>query len=66
MVCYHCYARMNPDAASEGFWGFEMYFATLRAFQRAARRHGLDYCTRLLSVGHFRYRCPKENTCGGN
>lgn len=60
-LCYDCYAQMNPNADGEGFWGFEMYFANLRTYWEAARRHGLDYWTTLLSVGHFRYRCPCED-----
>ena len=60
-LCYDCYAQMNPDAEADGFWGFEMYFANLRTYWEAAARHGLDYWTTLLSVGHFRYRCPRED-----
>lgn len=61
LLCYDCYAQMNPDPDGNDFWGFEMYFANLRTYWEAACRHGLDYWTTLLSVGHFRYRCPQEN-----
>ncbi len=60
-LCYDCYAQMNPDADAEGFWGFEMYFTNLRTYWEAAVRRGIDYWTTLLSVGHFRYRCPRED-----
>ena len=60
-LSYDCYAQMNPDADGEDFWGFEMYFANLRTYWEAACRQGLDYWTTLLSVGHFRYRCPRED-----
>ncbi len=56
LLCYDCYAQMNPG--QEG-WG--MYFANLREYRDAAQRHGLPFWTTLLSVGHFRYRCPKED-----
>lgn len=61
LLCYDCYTQMNPDPGNHEFWGFEMYFANLRTYWEAARRHGLDYWTTLLSVGHFRYRCPTED-----
>ena len=38
-----------------------MYFTNLREFEAASRRHGIPYWTTLLSVGHFRYRCPRED-----
>jgi len=61
LLCYDCYAQMNPDPDADGFWGFEMYFANLRTYWQAAQRHDMDYWTTLLSVGHFRYRCPRED-----
>lgn len=61
LLCYDCYTQMNPEADGDAFWGFEMYFANLRTYWAAAQRHGLDYWTTLLSVGHFRYRCPRED-----
>lgn len=60
-LCYDCYTQMNPDPDGDAFWGFEMYFANLRAYWEAAARHNMDYWTTLLSVGHFRYRCPRED-----
>ena len=55
-LCYDCYSQMLP-----GTEGFEMYFINLREYGAAARRHNLTFWTTLLSVGHFRYRCPKED-----
>jgi hypothetical protein len=61
LLCYDCYAQMNPDSEDAEFAGFEMFFANLRAYHEAAQRHGIDFWTTLLSVGHFRYRCPRED-----
>ena len=61
LLCYDCYAQLNPEPDGETFEGFEMYFANLRTYREAACRHGLDFWTTLLSVGHFRYRCPTED-----
>ena len=55
-LCYDCYSQMNP-----GTEGWDMYFRNLREFHEAAQRHGIPFWTTLLSVGHFRYRCPKED-----
>ena len=55
-LCYDCYSQMNP-----GTEGWEMYFTNLREFREAAERNGVPYWTTLLSVGHFRYRCPRED-----
>ena len=59
-LCYDCYAQMNPDP-QDSPWGYEMYFRNLREYLDAGRRGGIDYWTTLLSVGHFRYRCPTED-----
>lgn len=56
LLCYDCYAQMNP-----GQEGWDMYFANLREFQAASRRHQIPFWTTLLSVGHFRYRPPQED-----
>lgn len=63
LLCYDCYAQMNPEADGDavGYWGWQMYFDNLWTFWQAAQRHELDYWTTLLSVGHFRYRCPTED-----
>lgn len=56
LLCYDCYSQMNP-----GTEGWDMYFRNLREYQEAGQRHGRPFWTTLLSVGHFRYRCPTED-----
>ena len=55
-LCYDCYSQMNP-----GQEGWDMYFRNLREYLDAGRRSGLCFWTTLLSVGHFRYRPPRED-----
>ena len=38
-----------------------MYFRNLRLYREAADRAGIIPWTTLLSVGHWRYRCPNED-----
>jgi len=52
-LCYDCYAQMNPGTS-----GWDMYFENLRLFREAAWRNRVPFWTTILSVGHFRYRCP--------
>jgi len=52
-LCYDCYAQMNPGTS-----GWDMYFENLRLYREAAWRNGVPFWTTILSVGHFRYRCP--------
>ena len=56
ILCYDCYAQMNPEED-----GTHMYFQNLRKFMEAADATGITPWTTLLSVGHFRYRCPNED-----
>ena len=56
ILCYDCYAQMNPEED-----GTHMYFTNLRKFMEAADATGITPWTTLLSVGHFRYRCPNED-----
>ncbi len=56
LLCYDCYAQMNP-----GLEGLDFYYTNLKKFSDAARDAGLVPWTTLLSVGHFRYRCPSED-----
>ena len=51
-----CYCQMNP-----GEDGVHAYFRNLRALREAADLTGVSPWTTLLSVGHFKYRCPNEN-----
>lgn len=55
-LCYDCYFQMNP-----GHEGWDAYFRNLREYSEASKRYGIPFWTTLLSVGHFRYRCPKED-----
>lgn len=54
--CYDHYGQMNPEES-----GTDNYFKNLNKFSNAALSAGIPYWTTLLSVGHFRYRCPKED-----
>ncbi len=56
LLCYDCYYQMNPGDA-----GVEQYFTNLNVFSQAAKELGIPLWTTLLSVGHFRYRCPSED-----
>lgn len=56
ILCYDCYVQMNP-----GGEGVDQYFKNLRKFSEAADAAGIVPWTTLLSVGHFRYRCPSED-----
>ena len=53
---YDRYSQLNP-----GEEGVEKYFRSLRVFREAADAAGVSPWTTLLSVGHFRYRCPNED-----
>lgn len=56
VLSYDCYTQMNP-----GEDGVHNYFQNLRLFREAADMTGVSPWTTLLSVGHFKYRCPNEN-----
>lgn len=56
VLCYDCYWQMNPEDS-----GTDSYFENLRYYTDAAKSAGADPWTTLLSVGHFRYRCPNED-----
>lgn len=56
ILCYDCYVQMNPNGE-----GVDQYFKNLRKFSEAADAAGIVPWTTLLSVGHFRYRCPNED-----
>lgn len=56
ILCYDCYTQMNPEEA-----GVHQYYTNLRKFSEAADATGILPWTTLLSVGHFRYRCPNED-----
>ncbi len=53
---YDRYSQLNP-----GEEGVHEYFTNLRLVREAADLTGVTPWTTLLSVGHFKYRCPSEN-----
>lgn len=53
LLCYDCYAQMNPGQS-----GWEDYFHNLRLYREASQRNGIPFWNTILSVGHYRYRCP--------
>jgi len=55
-LCYDYYSQMKP-----GTWGINKYFEHLREYHEAGKRHGIPFWVTLLSVGHWNYRCPKED-----
>ena len=58
-ISYDRYSQMDPPDASET--GVNEYYKSLRKFTEAARRNHAPLWVSNLSVGHFRYRCPKED-----
>jgi len=57
IVCYDCYSQMINDDG----WGVNLYYENLRHFYEAAKATGTRPWSTLLSVGHFRFRCPSED-----
>ena len=53
LISYDCYAQMNP-----GQNGWQNYYENLRLYREASLRNGVPFWNTILSVGHFRYRCP--------
>ena len=58
-LSYDRYSQMNPPDATES--GIHDYFQSLNYFMAAAKRNDIPLWVSNLSVGHFRYRCPKED-----
>jgi len=56
MFSYDCYAQMKEEDA-----GVEQYFANLYTFSKASLAAGIPLWNTVLSVGHFKYRCPSED-----
>lgn len=56
LLCYDCYAQMNP-----GEDGWKHYFENLRLYREASLRNGVPFWNTVLSVGHFKYRCPNAD-----
>jgi len=53
LISYDHYAQMNPGQS-----GWNGYFANLKLYREASLRNGVPFWNTILSVGHFRYRCP--------
>ena len=53
LISYDCYIQMNP-----GDSGWNNYYENLRLHREAALRNSIPFWNTVLSVGHFRYRCP--------
>ena len=56
LLCYDHYGQMNPEDS-----GIQNYFLNMRMYSEAAKACNIPWWTTLLSVGHFRYRCPSED-----
>lgn len=58
-ISYDRYSQMNPPDAVES--GIDEYYKSLRKYTSAAKRNHVPLWVSNLCVGHFRYRCPKED-----
>lgn len=56
LLCYDRYSQMNPEEQ-----GTDQYFSDLHSYYSISKSLNVPFWTTLLSVGHFRYRCPKED-----
>ena len=58
LISFDNYTQMNPY---EDGVGVDRYYTCLRLYSEAARRMNVPLWSIVLSVGHFRYRCPNED-----
>ncbi len=56
LLCYDTYTQMNPEED-----GTNQFFLSLHYYMDAAKRNGIEFWSTPLSVGHYNYRCPKED-----
>jgi hypothetical protein len=56
---YDNYTQMNPQGPEKQ--GINDYYENLRMYSKVAKKAGIPFWVTNLSVGHFRYRCPKED-----
>jgi hypothetical protein len=56
LFSYDFYEQMNPEEE-----GTDGYFLNLWKFHHAAKKAGIPLWTVLLSMGHYRYRCPTQD-----
>ena len=58
IISFDHYTQMNPYGQGEGV---DSYYTSLRTYCEAAKKTGVPMWSVVLSVGHFRYRCPNED-----
>ncbi|MHB1459856.1 MAG: hypothetical protein ACYC1M_01045 [Armatimonadota bacterium] len=56
LLGYDCYTQMNA-----GDTGWNDYYRNLRLYREAALRNGIPFWNTVLSVGHYKYRCPNQD-----
>ena len=56
LIGYDHYAQMN---SGEGV--IHEYFRNLKLYREAALRNGIPFWNTVLSVGHYKYRCPNQD-----
>lgn len=56
LLGYDCYAQMNAADT-----GWNDYYRNLRLYREAALRNGVPFWNTVLSVGHYKYRCPSQD-----
>jgi len=59
LFSYDNYTQMNPQGPEEE--GINCYYENLYMYSKVAKKAGIPFWVTNLSVGHFRYRCPKED-----
>ncbi len=59
MFSYDYYGHMNPQGTDEA--GIDGYYYNLNKYSTAAKQANIPLWVTNLSVGHFNYRCPKED-----
>ncbi len=56
MIGYDCYSHMDPGDA-----GWHDYYRNLKLYREAALRNGVPFWNTVLSVGHYKFRCPNQD-----
>ena len=58
LISFDNYTQMNPFGDGVGV---DRYYTCLRYYSEAAKNMNVPFWSVVLSVGHFRYRCPNED-----
>ena len=58
LISFDNYTQMNPFGDGKGV---DDYYTSLRVYSEAAAVMKVPFWSIVLSVGHFRYRCPNED-----